>query len=217
MEGRYSDEMFVEPTSGELKNPLIDWYQYVSPQPGLGGRQPLHTQGKTSGGGIARNFLNYQRRSVGSLQKWADEVGDQSYTWQNMLPYFKKSVTFHAPEPVELGNVSFELASEQFNQNHGGPVQVAFPGYINPISTWLGAAFTASVFGRLPAFSNGKLFGWSYFTYTVDFMSQTRSSSETAFLRETLWRSTNVNFYKTTLAKKIEFDGLKAVSVTSWG
>lgn len=33
-------------------------------------------------------------------------------------------------------------------------------------------------------------------------------------LIETLWRSTSVDFYKTTLATTIESDGLKAVSVT---
>jgi choline dehydrogenase len=43
------------------KNPLIDWYQFVTPQPGLGGRAPLYASGKTLGGGSARNFLQYQR------------------------------------------------------------------------------------------------------------------------------------------------------------
>lgn len=56
----------IEPSAGSLKNPLVDWYQYTTPQAGLGGRAPLYTSGKTFGGGSARNFLQYQRYVLGS-------------------------------------------------------------------------------------------------------------------------------------------------------
>jgi len=90
---------------------------------------------------------------------------------------------------------------------------VSFPRYINAISTWFGQAFGALGFAELPAFSNGTLFGWSYFTYTVDPTSQTRSSSETAFLRQALSETTNLNLYKSTLAKQILFNGTTATGV----
>ena len=50
-----------EPPHPVGKNPLGDWYQYVTPQPGLGGRAPLYTSGKTFGGGSARNLMVFQR------------------------------------------------------------------------------------------------------------------------------------------------------------
>ena len=86
---------------------------------------------------------------------------------------------------------------------------MSFPGYLNAISSWLGNAFTDLGFATLPGFSDGRLFGWSYFTYTVDPTSQTRSSSETSFLRDSLSQTTNLNFYKTAQARKILFDDCK--------
>ncbi|TKA73539.1 hypothetical protein B0A49_07711 [Cryomyces minteri] len=199
---------FTQPSAGSLKNALIDWYLHTTPQPGLGGRAPLYTSGRTFGGGSARNFLNYQRSSAGAFQKWADEVGDQSYTFSSLLPFFERSVNFHPPDAsTAFPNVSFPYNASYFSQT-GGPLQVSFPGYFNAISSWLGK-FEELGFSRLPGFSDGRLFGWSYFTYTVDPTSQTRSSSATSFLREALRQTTNLNFYKSTQVKKILFSDCK--------
>lgn len=201
----------------------MDWYQYTTPQLGLGGRQPLYTSGKTFGGGSARNFFNYQRYMVlgafglslwltlidgnrssrGAFQKWADEVDDQSYTFDNLLPFFKRSVHFSPPNATTTpSNVSLPYDATYLART-GGPLQVSFPGYFNAITSWLGEAFTELGFQRLPGFFDGRLFGWSYFPYTVHPISQTRSSSETSFLRESLRKTTNLNFYKTSLVKKV--------------
>ena len=150
--------------------------------------------------------------SVGAFQKWADEVGDQSYTFDNLLPFFKRSVQFTAPNAATTpSNVSLPYDASYFSST-GGPLKVAFPGYINAISTWLGKAYTELGFARLPGFSDGRLFGWSYITYSVDPADQTRSSSETSFLREALRETTNLNFYKSTLVKKILLDDSKTAT-----
>lgn len=140
---------------------------------------------------------------MGAFQKWADEVGDQSYTFDNLLPFFKRSVHFTPPgNATRPANVTLPYDARYFSPT-GGPLQVSFPRYFNAITSWLGDAFSELGFHRLPAFSDGRLFGWSYFTYTVDPASQTRSSSETSFLREALRRTTNLNFYKSSLVKKV--------------
>lgn len=158
-------------------------------------------------------FTNcWQRSSVGAFQKWADEVGDQSYTFANLLPFFKRSVHFNPPSPdASSSNVSLPYNASCFSAT-GGPLQVAFPSYFNAISSWLGNAFTELGFARLSGFSDGRLFGWSPFTYTVDPTSQTRSSSETSFLREALRETTNLNFYKSSLVKKILLDDCKTAT-----
>ncbi|KAL6715586.1 hypothetical protein ACLMJK_006547 [Lecanora helva] len=201
-----------ESVQGTSKNPLIDWYLYTTPQPGLANRSLLYVSGKTFGGGSARNVLQYQRPSSGALQKWADLVGDQSYTFENILPFFKKSVQFSHPNAAATpANVSLPYDAAYFS-DAGGPLKVSFPGYFNAISSWVGNAFNQIGFARLPAFSNGLLFGWSYATYTLDSTSQTRSSSETSFLREALSESTNLYFYKQTQVKKVIMDGCKTAT-----
>lgn len=67
-------------------------------------------------------------------------------------------------------------------------------------------------FRKLPGFFDGRLFGWSYFAYSLDPTSQTRSSSETSFLRDALSHTTNLNFYKSTLAKKIILENCKVAT-----
>ncbi len=154
----------------------------------------------------ARANLPIRRSSAGAFQNWADEVGDQSYTFANLLPFFKKSVTFHPPTASAIpSNVSLPSPADN-SSSTGGPLQVSYPAYLNAISSWIGRAFEEAGFAKLPGFFDGRLFGWSYFPYTVDPASQTRSSSETSFLREALRETTNLNFYKSTLVKKVLLD-----------
>ena len=153
-----------------------------------------------------------ERSSVGAFQRWADDVGDQSYTFSNLLPFFKKSVHFSIPNATTTpSNVSLPYNASYFSAT-GGPLQVSFPGYFNAISSWFGYAFSELGFARLPGFSDGRLFGWSYITYTVDPTSHTRSSSETSFLRDALRQTTNLNIYTQTQAKKIILDDCKVAT-----
>jgi choline dehydrogenase len=129
-----------------------------------------------------------------------------------LLPFFKRSVHFNPPDASAIpSNVSLPYNASDFVHT-GGPLQVSFPGYFNAISSWLGNAFTELGFARLPGFSDGRLFGWSYFTYSIDPTRQTRSSSETSFLREALRQTTNVKFYKSTQVKKILFNNCKSAT-----
>lgn len=157
--------------------------------------------------------LRYRERSsAGAFQKWADEVDDQSYTFDNLLPFFKRSVSFTPPNDTATpSNVSLPYNAAYFSAT-GGPLWVSFPRYLNAITSWLGEAFDELGFQRLPGFFDGRLFGWSYFAYSVDPTSQTRSSSETSFLREALRQTTNLNFYKTTLVKKILLQDCKVAT-----
>jgi hypothetical protein len=41
--------------------------------------------------------MAYLRGTLGSYQRWADVVGDQSYTFQNLLQYFIKSTHLTPP------------------------------------------------------------------------------------------------------------------------
>lgn len=54
--------------------------------------------------------------------------------------------------------------------------------------------------------------GYQYVQYSLDRETQTRSSSETSFGRLALTQTTNLAIYKSTLAKKILFDGNKTAT-----
>jgi choline dehydrogenase len=68
--------------------PSIDWGFVTTPQPGLGNRSIHYARGKTLGGSSALNYMLYHRGTNGSYDKWAREVGDETYAFDKLLPYF---------------------------------------------------------------------------------------------------------------------------------
>ena len=138
---------------------------------------------------------------------WADQVNDSSYEFEQFLPYFENAVTFTPP----IGDDRPANASPNYDLNvfrpSQGPVQVAYPRWANAISSWYASAVSQLGLSAVSGFTNGLLIGWSYVANTIDPYLQTRSSSETAYLREALRETTSLIVYKETLAKKIVFDG----------
>ncbi|KAL8726090.1 MAG: hypothetical protein Q9166_006927 [cf. Caloplaca sp. 2 TL-2023] len=196
-------------------NPLIDWRQKTTPQPGFDGASVYYPQGRTLGGSSARNFMWYQRGSVGSYQKWADVVGDTTYSFANLLPFFKKSVKFTGPnQRVRAANAIPKFDPDAFSAS-GGPLQVSYPNYASPAASLLSRGLNAIGLKELPGMSSGDLLGWTWITDTLDPTTQVRSTSESAFLREALQSNNNLVTYRNTLAKKVLFDANKrAIGVT---
>jgi choline dehydrogenase len=141
-----------------------------------------------------------------SYQKWADEVGDQSYTFDNLLPFFQKSVTFEPPNNnIRPLNSTPGYDAASFG-NTGGPLHVSFPNWSNAVSTWIIKALTELGLSPVKGFTSGSLLGFQYATQTLNRNKQTRDSSQTSFLRKALAETRNLAVYERTLAKKINFD-----------
>ena len=85
-------------------------------------------------------------------------------------------------------------------------MKVSYPNWVNALSTWQARAFSELGLPELPDLQSGNLLGHQYVPYTLDRDTQTRSSSETSFLRKALLSTLNLSVYKTTLAKRILFD-----------
>ncbi|KAK5658904.1 hypothetical protein OQA88_1718 [Cercophora sp. LCS_1] len=78
-------------------NPLVDWNFVTAPQAGANNRKIHYARGKCLGGSLARNFMIYQRGTAQSCEQWAGRVGDTSSSWENLQPFFRKSVQFTQP------------------------------------------------------------------------------------------------------------------------
>ena len=153
------------------------------------------------------------RGTVESYQKWADDVGDPSYTFENILPYFMRSPQYTPPKPGMYSNSSNKENASAFS-NSGGPLQVSFSNYVDPFSTWTQPALEAAGQSEIEGFNSGKLIGSAFVTFTIDPKNAHRSSSESSFLQSSLGKSM-LQIYKGTLAQKILFDSNnKAKGVT---
>lgn len=195
--------------------PLIDWGFVTTPQAGIQGRRTHYARGKTLGGSSARNYLAYHRGTNGSYQKWADEVGDESYRLFNLDKYFERSVNVTAPntnvrKPNATVDYNFTRSSIQDGYSH--PLSISWPNFVDSISTWTFQAFKAI---GLPlhgaGFEDGQLNGYFYNPATVEPVSQQRESSQTSFLDYAM-RTTSIKVYAHTLAHQILFTNNKTAN-----
>lgn len=191
------------------QNPLVNWGDVTVPQAGLAGRNVHYPQGKTFGGGSSRNLMVYQRGTTQSYQKWATQVGDNSFTYPNLLKYFKKSVQFTPPNVQKRGGVPPAYDPNAFSA--GGPLQVSYANYLAPFATGLSRAFQKLGLGTISGFNSGDLIGTAEIALTVDPAGVVRSSAETSFLQDAIYK-TNVQLYQLTMAEKILFDGSKTAT-----
>jgi choline dehydrogenase len=192
-------------------NPLLDWGFKTTPQPGAFNQVIHYARGKALGGSTARNYMAYNWGTIGTYQKWADEVGDQSYTFDNILPYFKKSLNFTPPDISKRG-VNATPSYDASTLAQGGPLDITFSKYAQAINTWVQKGMQAV--GILPqnGFTSGTLNGSSWVIATINHTLGIRESSETAFLRPALSRP-NLHIFNESLAKRILFDGKVAKGI----
>lgn len=90
-----------------------------------------------------------------------------------------------------------------------GPVHVSFSNWANTFGSWVKLALKELGMEELPDFVSGRLFGYQYASHTIDGETQTRSSSETSYLRGAISKTSQLQVYKSSLAKRILFDSDK--------
>ncbi len=73
-----------------IGNPRTDWCYRTEPDPGLNGRSILYARGRVLGGGSSINAMLYLRGQSRDYDGWASLTGDESWSWRNVLPLFKK-------------------------------------------------------------------------------------------------------------------------------
>lgn len=166
-----------------------------------------YARGKTLGGCTARNYMAYHRGTKGSYKKWADLVGDDTYTFENFGPYFDISLNFTEPGSTRAKNATAEFDPSTIG-NGKGPLKLTFSNYANAMSSWVQKGLEEIGIKPQKGFTSGTLNGSSYVLESIDATLQTRESSETAYLQPAL-EKTSLQVYQSTLAKRILFDSTK--------
>ncbi len=168
----------------------------------------------------ALNNEVYHRGSTGSYKRWADLVGDDSYTFENLLPYFQRSAHYTSPSSIRPENASVPDPDPSSFQPSGGPLEVGYINFPLPFGSWAKLAFLELGFNVTSDFNHGELNGLTQYVTQTIAPDMTRSSSEASYLEWALASNRqNLLVYTRTLAKRILFNGTTAtgVSVTSYG
>lgn len=154
----------------------------------------------------ALNFMIHHRGSKGSYDKWADEVGDDSYRLDAWTPYFEKSVTLTPPDTEKRrANASTQYDPDAFTAP-GGPVQVGYTNWVSVWATWLEKGLQAIGMERTADFNSGQLMGYHYSQSTIRGRDQTRSTSAEYIYQASNKGLENLKVYTQTMARKILFD-----------
>jgi choline dehydrogenase len=152
-----------QPVRSPNRNLYVQMVTATDHQQQLNGKIIPYAQGKALGGSSIRNQMIYQRGSRGSYDYWASEVDDPSYKWENMRQHFDRTVH------VNPSNSSFRAANASVDcqvaasLQTGGPLEVSWPNFAMPFSSWGLKALFASGVPRLGGFfSDGGLHGTAY-------------------------------------------------------
>jgi len=152
-------------------------------------------QAKVLGGGSSVNAMVYIRGVPGDYDGWA-EMGAEGWSYQDVLPYFKKA--------EDNDTFSNEL------HGTGGPLGVSFPPHIHPISrVWLKACQEQGLPFN-PDFNSGTPAGCGL--YQITSRNAKRSSAAVAYLRPAYGRK-NLSVKTKCKVEKIVFEGNIAKSV----
>ncbi|MGB8623191.1 MAG: GMC family oxidoreductase N-terminal domain-containing protein, partial [Paracoccaceae bacterium] len=176
-------------------NPSVNWCYTSEPEPNLNGRRLFQPRGKVMGGSGAINGMIYMRGQPEDFDGWAD-AGCEGWSWNEVLPYFKKS------EDQERGE-------DQFHGS-GGPVSVSDL----PSKHELGEAFHAASeklgAPRNDDFNGAAQLGTGYVQTTTK--NARRWSTASGYLRGAPMK--NIHIARHAMVERIEVADGRATGVT---
>jgi choline dehydrogenase len=159
----------------------------------------------------ALNAMIYNRGTYGSQQAWADLVGDNAWTFDNLLPYFSRGITYSPGNAtLRAANASVPLPANPLAYNGTGPLHISHPNFAQIFASYMDGAMQESGIPSQRDFISGYLLGRQYAPLTIAYPEEERSSSQTSFLRAALQSGrSNLKVYPNMLAKRIVFNGTK--------
>ncbi|KAH7377474.1 hypothetical protein BKA64DRAFT_688205 [Cadophora sp. MPI-SDFR-AT-0126] len=159
---------------GGPRGSKYDWNLTGIPQADLQGRSVPTPAGKVIGGGTVLNGMVFHRGSKSDYDRW-QELGNPGWSFDGLLPYFKKSETFTPPDPdLADWNIKYNLASHGFK----GFVQSSFSRFIWPSTKNYIKSMLELNIPILEDPAGGNASGASWFTLSLDPRDETRSTAE---------------------------------------
>ncbi|KUJ23222.1 putative glucose-methanol-choline oxidoreductase [Mollisia scopiformis] len=191
---------------------VTDWGLITTPQPTLNNRTLAYDSAKVVGGSSMTNLMAFHRSTVDAFALWAKTVGDDSYTWDNIEAYYKKPAKYVPPNTkLRAANASVPTVPPTTYSAEGGPLEATFPNFAYAGASYLGPAFEELGVAELENLWSGELIGWQYSPFAIS--SDQQRSGATQYLKYATARGfKNLKLYKTTLAKKILFNGNKTAT-----
>ena len=170
------------------------WGYKTKPSEAINGRGMNWPRGKLLGGSSSINGMIYVRGQPQDYDYWA-ELGNRGWSWQEVLPYFKRSEDFY------LGA----------NDTHGagGPMHISSAAKSELSEIYISACEQLGIPVN-PDFNDGNQEGVGY--YQTNIKSGQRQGTANTFLAPAMNRN-NLTVLTQAYAEKISFEGKQAKAV----
>ena len=178
-----------------MHDPKYNWKYYSEPEPYLNNRRLFCPRGKMIGGSSAHNGMVFVRGNKNDYKRW-ESFGLKSWSYDKILPYFKKIENWSGGENQYRGSLGFLRVNQSRNSN---PLFKAF----------LGASSEAGY--KINPDMNGEYQeGFGMFDTTIH--GGERASVSKYYLNPVKNRK-NLNIFSESFVEKIIFDGKKAIGI----
>jgi choline dehydrogenase len=176
----------------------VDWGYFSEPELYLNNRKMFCSRGKVLGGSSSINFMMYVRGNPNDYDQW-QELGNPGWSYQDVLPYFKKS------ENQQRGSDPY----------HGVEGELSVTDIMSPaeVSQRFIDACVSMGYDYNPDFNGTQQEGAGSYQLTVK--DGKRHSASAAFLLPILQRP-NLTTMTEALATRLLFEGTCAVGVEYW-
>ncbi len=173
----------------------VDWGYFSEPEPYLNNRKIFCPRGKVLGGSSSINFMTYIRGNYHDYNHWR-ELGNPGWSYQDILPYFKKS----------------ENQQRGVSEYHGVDGELSVTDVISPsaISQRFVDACVTMGYDENPDFNGMQQSGAGPFQVTIK--DGKRHSTAAAFLVPILKRP-NLTTMTGALVTRLLFEGTCTVGV----
>lgn len=196
--GPPSDSFWMSTPAGVGKlfhDPTINWRDTTEAVPTLGGRTIYWPRGKTLGGSSAINGMVYRRGHPHDFDSWA-QLGNEGWSWKDVLPYFKRS------ESNEGGATAL--------RGDSGPLTVTNPAVRHRVTDAFLDAANRNGIPRVKDLNDASHEGAAYQQFTIK--NGRRHSVYKAYIEPVLHRK-NLHVITNTQALRIVIEQGEAVGV----
>ncbi|KAF9256135.1 alcohol oxidase [Marasmius fiardii PR-910] len=183
--GQYAEdfpEVFIPGLVGTgLEATDLNWNYNTVPQANLNNRPILFKAGKGLGGSTLINGMLFPRAQKEQYDAWGTLNNDSSWTWDALLPFFKKSEIFEPPNAFQASHGAQYLPKFHGLNPITGRVKVGFPNFFFPQAELLGKTALGLGFRATPDLSNGKPEAIGVSSNSIDASNNTRCSAACAY------------------------------------
>ncbi|MDG2005547.1 MAG: GMC family oxidoreductase N-terminal domain-containing protein [Novosphingobium sp.] len=197
--GDANDRLLVDVPAGlqmVVANQETNWMYFTEPDATQNDRRVFWSAGRGLGGGSAINGMVYIRGTTYDYDHWSKELGCTGWSWDEVLPYFKKSEDFDGEDGPSHGK--------------GGPLGVSQLRAMHPLAYSFMDACKEVGMGEVEDYCAGDIDGT--FVNHATQRNGKRCSAAEGFLKPAMSRP-NLQVITGAMVDKILFESNRAVGV----